>query len=352
MTTNETDLRLSRREAVGAAAAAGLTAALLKGGHAGAIPPEDPEPEPGPTSADWREVADVGPAIPKAPTSPGVSYVSLAGISFFLVDLVGGKSSSNGEMNSSANTFAAPPIFLPHRARITELVTYFVRPNSASTRIRLVQHRSHVGSASGVWNQVAWQSTSTKPVLPGIQTYVTPVAPGTNGAVVDTSDAAYFVIVNPPADAAHQLWGVRVGYVAPGAGVYYPIDPIRVFDSRLPAYPASGRFLPNTSRVVPVKDAHDAAGGITVMNAVPVGATAVTCNLTVTATSGPNFLSLTPGDATGYTTSAVNWSGSNVSIANGLTSKIDANRTVKIWCGSQPGSTDAIIDVNGYYFAA
>ncbi len=351
MTTNEIDLRLSRREAVGAAAAAGLTAALTKGGRAVALSPNEPDSESGPMSRARPDSVDVEPSLPKAPTAPGVSYISLAGVSLFLADDVPGKHSSTGEMTSYTTNFASAPIFLPHRARVTELVTYFTHPNSGSTLIRLIYHRSHVGSPSGFHTMVA-QDTIAKPNLPGVQTFVTPIAPGTTGATVDTTDGAYFIVVNPHSDPLHKLWGLRIGYVAPGAGVYYPIDPIRVFDSRLPAYPASGRFLPNSSRIIAVKDAHDAAGGITVINAVPVGATAVTCNLTVTATAGSNYLSLTPGDATGYTASAINWSASGLSIANGLTSKIDTNRTVKVWCGSQSGSTDAIIDVNGFYLAA
>ena len=33
-------------------------------------------------------------------------------------------------------------------------------------------------------------------------------------------------------DATHLLWGVRIGYVTADAGRFFPIDPIRVYDSR------------------------------------------------------------------------------------------------------------------------
>jgi hypothetical protein len=84
-------------------------------------------------------------------------------------------------------------------------------------------------------------------------------------------------------------------------------------------------------------------------DAVPVAATAIACNLTVSGTTGSNFLALTPGDAASYTTSAINWTGADQSVANGLITKLDANRFVKVWCGDQSGSTHVLLDVNGYW---
>ena len=75
----------------------------------------------------------------------------------------------------------------------------------------------------------------------------------------------------------------------------------------------------------------------------------IACNLTVTGTTGPNFLALTPGDAGSFTASAINWSGADQSIANGLIAKLDANRFVRVWCGDQTGSTHVLLDVNGYW---
>jgi len=350
LNSNTTD-RLSRRQAVGAAAGAGLVAAFLGNGTASAGPDGEPPSEPGPMNG-LGDITTLSRDVLKAPTTPGVSYVSLAGVSFFLAEHSGNgtKDSSAGEMSSTSATFATAPVFLPNGSVIAELVSYVTRPTVATTTIRLVAHRSSLGVPGFV--EVAHQSTSS--VAPGstVQQLVSPIPPARSGALVDTTDAAYFVLVNPPANAGHLLWGVRIGYRAPGAGVYYPIDPIRAFDSRVLAYVASGRFLPNSSRVIAVRDGHDSVGAVTSPDVVPVSATAVTCNLTVTSTVGPNFLALTPGDAAGYTTSAINWSESGASVANGLTSRIDTNRTVKVWCGDQSGTTDAIIDINGYYLPA
>ena len=93
----------------------------------------------------------------------------------------------------------------------------------------------------------------------------------------------------------------------------------------------------------------NASGAVLVPDVVPVAAKAIACNLTVTGTTGPNFLALTPGDAASFTASAINWSGPDQSVANGLIVKLDGNRFVKVWCGDQTGSTHVILDVNGFW---
>jgi hypothetical protein len=156
-------------------------------------------------------------------------------------------------------------------------------------------------------------------------------------------------------DAAGVLWYCyatnkwqRLGGPA-AAGAFHPINPIRAFDSRIAAYPASGLFAPNTSRVISVKDGHDAAGAVTSVDAVPAGATAVAFNVTVTQTTGPNFLSVVPGDAAAFTASTLNWSAAGQSVANGSIVKLDASRQVKVFNGDGTGSTHVLIDVTGYF---
>jgi hypothetical protein len=136
----------------------------------------------------------------------------------------------------------------------------------------------------------------------------------------------------------------------PGAaGAFYPIDPVRAFDSRVSAIASSGIFSPNSNRTVPVKDGYGSGGAVTLANAVPQGATAVTCNVTVAGTTGPNFLAVTPGDATEFTASSINWSAASQSVANGITAKLDGDRQVKVFCGDQTGSTQVVLDITGYY---
>lgn len=140
-----------------------------------------------------------------------------------------------------------------------------------------------------------------------------------------------------------RLTGVSV------AGGFVAIDPVRAYDSRAAGYTTTGVMAPNTNRVIGVKDAHDGAGGVTTANVVPAGATAVTYNVTVTGTSGPNYLAVTPGNATSFSASTLNWSSADASVANGGVCKLDTNRQLKVFVGDQPGSTHIIVDITGYY---
>lgn len=157
------------------------------------------------------------------------------------------------------------------------------------------------------------------------------------------------------ADSAGALWychtnnrWLRVS-AAGTAGAFTPINPVRVFDSRNAAFPTPGTFTPGSSRVINVKDGRNqATGALTVADAVPAGATAVTFNVTATATTGGNFLAVAPGDAASTDVSTVNWSTADASIANASVVKLDGSRQVKIFAGPG-GSFEAIIDITGYY---
>jgi hypothetical protein len=150
----------------------------------------------------------------------------------------------------------------------------------------------------------------------------------------------------------HVLCGVEVRYQVPTSAdpgtVFHPISPIRAYDSRNAAYPSPGLLAPNTSKVISIKDGHDGAGAVNALDAVPVGATAITYNITVGAPTGPNFVAVTPGDAASFLASAINFNGT-ADIANAGTVAIDANRQITVWGGDQAGSAHIIIDVTGYY---
>lgn len=154
----------------------------------------------------------------------------------------------------------------------------------------------------------------------------------------------------------HQINGTLYGMVSPttrrsivgpnAAGALYPINPARVYDSRRPA-PDPGTVTSGTNRVVSVADARDlTTGAVTTANVVPVGATAIVFNLTVTGTVGGGFLAITSGSAGSYSASIINWS-SGWTVANASTVPVNASRQVKIWCGG--GTTHVILDVMGYY---
>ena len=86
--------------------------------------------------------------------------------------------------------------------------------------------------------------------------------------------------------------------------------------------------------MISIKDGHDAVGVVNALDVVPVGATAITYNITIGAPTGPNFVAVTPGDAASFLASAVNFNGT-ADIANAATVAIDANRQIKVWGGDQ-----------------
>lgn len=170
---------------------------------------------------------------------------------------------------------------------------------------------------------------------------VAPDAAGTVGTVaVDSTGVLWFC-------TATDRW-LRLG-AAGAAGAFTPINPVRVFDSRGSGFPTPGVFASGSSRAISVKDGRNqATGAVTLADAVPSGATAVTFNVTATNTAGPNFLAVAPGDAASTDVSTLNWSAAGVSIANASVVKLDASRQLRIFAGPG-GSFDAIVDITGYY---
>jgi hypothetical protein len=139
----------------------------------------------------------------------------------------------------------------------------------------------------------------------------------------------------------------QIPVLADPGTVFHPINPARAFDSRNPAFVGSGLLAPNGNKVISIKDGFDLNGVLSQANIVPANATAITYNLTVTGGSGGNFVSVTPGNAAAFTTSAINFSNGDA-IANAATVLIAPDRTIKVWAG--PGSsTHVLIDITGYY---
>ncbi|MEO8698156.1 MAG: hypothetical protein ABI658_31980 [Acidimicrobiales bacterium] len=170
---------------------------------------------------------------------------------------------------------------------------------------------------------------------------------GTVGQFKVTNGDLWFCAKSETGSSNDAVWRRLTGVAV--AGGFVAIDPARAYDSRLAAYTTSGVLAPNTNRVVSVKDAHNGAGLVTTADIVPAGATAVTYNLTVTGTTEANFIAVTPGGATSFTASTINWTGPGASVANGGVCKLDASRQLKIFMGDQPGSAHIILDITGYY---
>ena len=137
------------------------------------------------------------------------------------------------------------------------------------------------------------------------------------------------------------------------AGAFHAIAPVRAFDSRIGAIPASGRIAASEARVVSVKDGRDnITGAVTLANAVPIGAKAVAYNVTATATvvTGfpQNFLSVVPGNVASTQVASLNWSGPNVDIGNAGIVGIDGSRQVTI-IGGPNGTFHGVLDITGYF---
>jgi len=73
-------------------------------------------------------------------------------------------------------------------------------------------------------------------------------------------------------------------------------------------------------------------------NLVPVGATAIAYKITITGATGPNYVSVTPGDAATFAVSSINFHGV-MDVVNGATVAIAADCTIKAFGGDQTGST-------------
>lgn len=132
------------------------------------------------------------------------------------------------------------------------------------------------------------------------------------------------------------------------AAQFHATAPIRAYDSRAPL-PAAAILSAGSSRAVSIADARDIVTGVvTSANVVPIGATAITFNLTVTNTTANGFLAVTAGDATAYMASTINWTAAKTTIANGGVVPVSAAREIKVWSGGG-GSADFIVDVTGYY---
>lgn len=131
---------------------------------------------------------------------------------------------------------------------------------------------------------------------------------------------------------------------AESAGQLHPVSPHRVYDSR----PGEGILVGGQNRIVSVKDGRNLLGAIELTDLVPVGATAISYNLTIINTIGSGFLAVTPaGDAT-YAASAINWTSSGAALANASIVNIDSARNITVWAGGG-GGTHFIIDIVGYY---
>lgn len=190
------------------------------------------------------------------------------------------------------------------------------------------------------------------------------VSPGVPAATPATSNLNFPVSDNranglfAPLDGAGKLWIVYksvagstthvildvTGYFVQGlTGLHFvPLNPGRIMDTRSAALLSglSGQFGANASRILEV-DGHWG---------VPAGSKAITGNLTVTAQTGPGYISVSPNaPPPAPATSTLNFPlGDNR--ANGLVAPLDVTgNTYLVYIAATGRKTDLILDLSGYF---
>ncbi len=161
-----------------------------------------------------------------------------------------------------------------------------------------------------------------------------------------TQATAVDFLPSVPSDAK-RLLHIPPPLTAPPASVFIPIDPVRVLDTR-PMQGGDGPLGSREARTISVANQiawHGGASGV-----VPAGALAVAYNLTVPAGAWSGHMRVMPGDAPLPAASAINF-GANSTIANGLITRIDGQRRIKVY-NAAGGPTNALIDVVGYFMPA
>lgn len=131
--------------------------------------------------------------------------------------------------------------------------------------------------------------------------------------------------------ATIRYQGMRLGYKPGGLETYLLPTPVRAYDSRS----TGGALQPNTTRT------------ISVAGQVPLRATGVLYNLSLTNTHGFGSLRTGAGGTTPVTAS-IQWGATGDKVTSAVTSAVSPTRTIAIKSFSASGATDIIVDVIGF----
>jgi hypothetical protein len=288
--------------------------------------------------ADGRPIGAVSLDPQTVPaSSPGLSYSTIGIFDFFTTNANARDFAGGGVLPASGGFLVSTGLHLPIGAILKEWVFWAANSAGSTFDVALKGFALDAGSAINVGTITVPDGTTASTPLTG------PIAGTTH---VISAGHRYHVEANMTGGGTQRLFGARFGYQLPAQ--FFPINAVRVYDSRQSAYAVNGVLTPNSSRVISVKDGHASNGSVNAADVVPAGATAIAFNVTVTGATGPNFLSIMPGDATAFTASTINFPAGDDRAVGGVV-KLDATRQIKIFCGDQTGSTHAIVDVNGYY---
>jgi hypothetical protein len=161
-----------------------------------------------------------------------------------------------------------------------------------------------------------------------------------NLAVIPVGDGGKVSIFNFAGNA--DVIGDIVGYytapgVTAGGGVFHAMAPQRFLDTR----PAADHAT--------LSDGQTIFTQITGRAGIPADAVGVVANVTATNTTVPGFLTVFPDALPQPLTSSLNFVGGEPGVPNLVMSKLGGAGNIGIFNFSPGGTTDAIVDVVGWY---
>ncbi len=163
------------------------------------------------------------------------------------------------------------------------------------------------------------------------------------GIPIRNWDAPRYFRVPAPQDSASPV-APDVFVFEPTPLIFVAVPPCRILDTRGTNPPTPAYGSPYLSHLV-LREFQ--LGGSCL---VPPGAVAVSANATVTATSGPGYLSLWAGGVAFPNTSTMNWTAAGSTLANSAIVPLGSTGTIQARAYIPPaGTTEFILDVNGYY---
>lgn len=328
----EPDRALTRRRLFGAAGAAGAAAAVSVAGqgHAAAAPLHSPQPLARAKSGGSRPET-----IP--PMNAGLEYYTYPAAAFVPKGLTIGRviDGLGARLVAAADDMIAP-VTLPVGSVVKEMTVWATNNGELGTYLDLGHYSNDVDDAVYLY--------PLNVAIPNGQAIGDPIT----STVATTIEAGRNYFLNFFANST-DVWikAVRLG-VMPAALSYRTVTPGRVYDSR-PAQLGAGPLATGLNRTISVANRINPVGGSQVQaDFVPVGARAVSLNITAVNTVGNGFFAVNPGGTTALGASSLNWTAGQT-IANGIVCALDASRQLTIVAGGSNTSANFLIDITGYY---
>jgi hypothetical protein len=144
---------------------------------------------------------------------------------------------------------------------------------------------------------------------------------------------------------------VAVNAASSDPSSFVAITPARILDTRSDVG-LVGPFVSGAAQKLqvtgPVPTQPPGGAAPVTAEVVPAEASSVVFNVTVVNPSTTGFLSIRPGDATGFpATSNINWAAGGPNTANAVTVQLPTSGTINIFVNGTVG--EVLIDVAGYY---